>query len=108
MAGGGVGIQDILSIAQASGQFANDDLVDQSMTILAAGHKTTSSAMTWALIKESLTYLHAFSSEVLRFHAPVPLSRRECVRATTIMGRHIPEGTSILLVPAAVNLSKNL
>ena len=136
-------VKDILSIAQESGYFSEDDLVDQSMTILAAGHETTSTATTWALIAlcqhpdfqtrlraeihtelsflridpsatvtadqiEGLSYLHAFCNELLRFYAPIPLSRRECVRDTTIMGRHIPKGSNILLVPAAVNLSKQL
>ncbi|KAF2859481.1 cytochrome P450 [Piedraia hortae CBS 480.64] len=40
---------DILSIAMRSGQFTDDDCVDQMMTFLAAGHETTASAVTWAV-----------------------------------------------------------
>lgn len=40
---------DILSVALASGGFAEDNLVDQLMTFLAAGHETTASSMTWAV-----------------------------------------------------------
>ncbi len=39
---------DILSIAMESGGFSDEDLVNQLMTFLAAGHETTASAMTWA------------------------------------------------------------
>lgn len=39
---------DILSVAISSGGFTDDNLVDQLMTFLAAGHETTSSAMVWA------------------------------------------------------------
>ncbi|KAH8124244.1 hypothetical protein ACSS6W_006962 [Trichoderma asperelloides] len=40
---------DILSVAIESGQFSDENLVDQLMTFLAAGHETTSTALTWAI-----------------------------------------------------------
>jgi cytochrome P450 len=40
---------DILSVAMESGGFSDDDLVNQLMTFLAAGHETTASAMAWAV-----------------------------------------------------------
>ncbi|QYT02516.1 Cytochrome P450 [Trichoderma simmonsii] len=40
---------DILSVAIESGQFTDENLVDQLMTFLAAGHETTSTALTWAI-----------------------------------------------------------
>lgn len=40
---------DILSVAIESGGFSDENLVDQLMTFLAAGHETTASAMTWAI-----------------------------------------------------------
>ncbi|CAG8960363.1 hypothetical protein HYFRA_00012437 [Hymenoscyphus fraxineus] len=40
---------DILSIALGSGGFTDENLVDQMMTFLAAGHETTASSMTWAI-----------------------------------------------------------
>ncbi|GAB0132130.1 hypothetical protein EsDP_00000574 [Epichloe bromicola] len=39
---------DILSVALESRRFSDDNLVDQLMTFLAAGHETTASALTWA------------------------------------------------------------
>lgn len=134
--------KDILSVAMASGCFPEENLVDQTMTFLAAGHETTATATSWALVAlcrfpemqkklrqeiltkigridststtvtpevmVDLTYLNAFCSEVLRFHAPVPLSRRVCVRDTTILDQRVPKGTNVLLVPAAVNTSTQL
>jgi cytochrome P450 len=40
---------DILSAALQSGAFTEDELVNQLMTLLAAGHETTSMAVTWAV-----------------------------------------------------------
>lgn len=40
---------DILSVALESGGISEENLVDQLMTFLAAGHETTASAMTWAV-----------------------------------------------------------
>jgi cytochrome P450 len=40
---------DILSVALESGGFSEENLVDQLMTFLAAGHETTATAMTWAV-----------------------------------------------------------
>lgn len=39
---------DILSVALESGGFTDENLVNQMMTFLAAGHETTATAMTWA------------------------------------------------------------
>jgi cytochrome P450 len=39
---------DILSVALESGGFTEENLVDQMMTFLAAGHETTATAMIWA------------------------------------------------------------
>jgi cytochrome P450 len=44
----GTGI-DIISAALASGGFSDEDLVNQMMTFLAAGHETTATAMIWAI-----------------------------------------------------------
>ncbi|UNI21044.1 hypothetical protein JDV02_007072 [Purpureocillium takamizusanense] len=40
---------DIISVALESDLFTDEQLVDQLMTFLAAGHDTTASALTWAL-----------------------------------------------------------
>ncbi|KAK4580129.1 hypothetical protein LTR86_000332 [Recurvomyces mirabilis] len=40
---------DIVSVALESGGFSDEDLVNQMMTFLVAGHETTATAMIWAL-----------------------------------------------------------
>ncbi|KAI1636538.1 cytochrome P450 [Biscogniauxia mediterranea] len=132
---------DILTVALESGGFSEDDLVDQLMTFLAAGHETTAAAMTWAIymlsrnpemqeklrkeIRENLPsvdaeaevtsqdidrmpYLNAVCSEVLRYFAPVPLTIRDAVRDTTVMGQRVPKGTRVILAIWATNFDKAL
>ena len=41
--------QDIVSVAIESGGFGEENLVNQMMTFLAAGHETTATATTWAI-----------------------------------------------------------
>ena len=45
---------DILSVALESGGFTEENLIDQIMTFLAAGHETTATAMLWAIYMLSL------------------------------------------------------
>lgn len=40
---------DIISVALGSGGFTDEDLVNQMMTFLLAGHETTATAMAWAI-----------------------------------------------------------
>ena len=43
--------KDIISVALSSGVFSVENLVDQCMTFLAAGHETTATATSWALLE---------------------------------------------------------
>ncbi|KAM3075738.1 hypothetical protein ACMFMG_007867 [Clarireedia jacksonii] len=65
---------DILSILVRSNDFSDDDLVDQLLTFLAAGHETTSSALTWAIY---LLAIHPEWQVKLRaeIHAAIPSPR---------------------------------
>ncbi|PVH85843.1 cytochrome P450 monooxygenase-like protein [Cadophora sp. DSE1049] len=132
---------DILSVALESGGFSEENLVDQLMTFLAAGHETTATAMTWAIymlclhpevqtklraeIREKLPsvngnedvttqdidhmpYLNAVCNEVLRYYPPVPLTLRDAAQDTTILGQAVPKGTRVMMVPWAINKSKEL
>lgn len=133
---------DILSVALESGGFTDENLVDQLMTFLAAGHETTASAMTWAIYMlclhpdvqtrlreeirsrlpsltdeeatvtsqdiDSMPYLNAVCNEVLRYYPPAPLTVRETALDTTILDHPIPKGTRVMIVPAAINRSKEL
>ncbi|KAK4180401.1 cytochrome P450 [Triangularia setosa] len=134
---------DILSTAIESGAFTDENLVDQLMTFLAAGHETTASAMTWAIYLlsknpeiqsrlraevhsrlpsladqssreitsvdiDSMTYLNAVCSEVLRYFPPAPVTIRVAAVDTSIQGQHIPKGTQFMLIPWAINKSEAL
>lgn len=59
---------DIVSVALESGGFSDEDLVNQMMTFLAAGHETTATSMTWA-------------SYLLAKHPEVQKRLREEIRA---------------------------
>lgn len=67
---------DIISTALESGGFSDENLVDNMMTFLAAGHETTSSALTWALylLCKSPGTQEKLREEVRR-HIPDPSSR---------------------------------
>ncbi|KAI4282985.1 MAG: hypothetical protein L6R38_002511 [Xanthoria sp. 2 TBL-2021] len=129
---------DILTVAMHSGAFSDEDLVDQMMTFLAAGHETTASALTWAIYLlakhpqiqdhlrdevhsllpnplenpdaivtsetiEKMPYLNIICREILRLFPPVAVTIRVAVKDTTICGQYIPEGTTIMIPPWAVN-----
>ncbi len=58
---------------------------------------------------ENLPYLNAVCAEVLRYYPPVPLAApREAVQDTTILGRRVPKGTHIYIVPWATNRDERL
>ena len=122
---------DILEVAFRSGGFTDEELVNQLMTFLAAGHETTASALTWTIYllckypdvqvrlreeilslntdKEAmpelddLPFLAAVINETLRLFPPVSLTVRECVKDTVVAGELIPKGTAVMLPPWAVN-----
>lgn len=50
--------------------------------------------------------LHAVCAETLRFHPPVPITRRFAVRDTTILDQPIPKNTAVFIVPWATNFDK--
>lgn len=129
---------DILSVAMQSGGFSDDDLVNQLMTFLAAGHETTASAMSWAVYLlckhpdvqarlraevraeldingtinaakiDKLPYLNAVLNETMRLFPPVPLTLREAAHDTTIQGAFIPAGTTVVICPWAINTATAL
>lgn len=59
-------------------------------------------------IIDGMPYLHAVCQEVLRVYAPVPVTMREAVSDTTLMGHYVPKGSVIMLCTWAVNFSKEL
>ena len=57
---------------------------------------------------ERISYLNNFCREVLRLFPPVAVTIRVAVKETTICGQHIPEGTTIMIPPWAVNANTEL
>ncbi|KAJ5105679.1 hypothetical protein NUU61_003026 [Penicillium alfredii] len=132
---------DIISVALQSGTFEEENLVDQLMTFLGAGHETTSGALQWAVYAlckhpgiqtrlreevrahlpsistadpisaaaiDNLPYLHAVCNEVLRFYPSVPTTIRKAARDTTLVGKHIPKGTFLIISPKTLNHMEEL
>lgn len=131
--------KDILSQIIRSKQFTDKEVADQVLTMLAAGHETTSSAMTWVAyllathpdvqrrlqeeirskisnlnepitqsIIDSMPYLNAVCNETLRLYPTVPITIREAIRETTLAGYPVRTGTTLMLVPWAINRSPQL
>ncbi|CZT15982.1 related to cytochrome P450 monooxygenase [Ramularia collo-cygni] len=129
---------DILSVLIRSGQFTDDGLVDQLLTFLAAGHETTSGALSFtawllsinpsvqnklraelreyfavntditAASLDQLPYLNAVTNEQLRLVPSVPTTARVAIRDTQILGQHVAAGTHIVISPWAINRSQKI
>ena len=77
--------KDIISVALDSKAFSEDNLVDQMMTFLAAGHETTASAMVWAIyaLCQNPEYQVRLREEI-RAHLPSTKDKSTTVTAETL------------------------
>lgn len=121
------GGEDILGLMIASRKedgtaFDDDELLEQMISLIGAGHETTASALTWALYHihrdpqvkarlleelsgnagpidpETVTrlpYLNAVCSEALRLNPVAPLVGRTLRQSLTLKGYDLPPGTSV-------------
>jgi len=100
------GGEDILS--QLAGEMDAEQLRDELITLLFAGHETTATALAWALerlahhpaawarLKEREdAYVDAVAKETLRLRPVVPLVLRRVIEPTTIDGYELPAGVSV-------------
>ena len=90
----------------------DEELRDQLVTLLLAGHETTATALAWALhelgkdpVQEQKArdaaragdndYLEAVLKESMRLHPVIPMVVRHLMRDTTIGGIDLPRGTNV-------------
>jgi cytochrome P450 len=111
--------EDILSMLIAAefddgSRMGDDDIRDQLMTLLLAGHETTATALAWAFdllfhrpeAMERLraeiagdgdgAYLDAVIDETLRLRPVVPFTGRQLRRAMSLGGHELPAGAVVM------------
>ena len=104
----------LLSVGGADDEppLADEELRDQLVTLLLAGHETTATALSWALYElgrdrvqlaraqqaadtDDEDYLEAVMKESMRLHPVIPMVVRHLMRPATIGGIDLPAGTNV-------------
>ncbi|KAI9346859.1 cytochrome P450 [Obelidium mucronatum] len=99
-------------------RLTDEEVQAQVMTFLAAGHETTSVALTWLrqelvenipdrysepsteYITSTTSYLDAVCKESMRLVPPAPITNRITVEEDILEGYRIPKGTVVIISPA--------
>lgn len=113
---------------QTGGGMTAQEVRDHVITIFMAGHETTAMAMTWAwyLVSQhpaveaklhaeldtvlggrapgqddlaKLAYARMIIEETMRIYPTVPAMEREALAEDTLVGRHIPKGSTVMILP---------
>jgi cytochrome P450 len=119
--------EDVLSLLLATrnedgSSLSDEELLEQMLSLIGAGHETTASALAWAfyfihrdatvkerLLRElrslevpldaesvaSLPYLNAVCLETLRLNPVAPLTGRTLRKGLTLLGHDLPPGVSV-------------
>ena len=118
--------------AEDGSRFSDDDVVNHMIFLMMAAHDTstiTATAMSYYFAKfpdwqkkareeslalgtsnptidqlESLATLDAVFKEAMRLVAPVPVLARRTTQDTDLLGKYIPKGTLVTVVPGALHL----
>jgi len=117
--------------------FDDLDLADEAVTLLAAGHETTSNTLSWTLLLLSqnphvlvklraeldqkvagiiptydearqLTYARAIVYETLRLYPTVPQFPRVAAYDTTLLSYDVPKGSFVFISQPSMNHNSNL
>jgi cytochrome P450 len=113
--------KDVLSrLLRTEDTVSDDDLVDNLVTLLIAGHETTATTMAWLLHQlahdrelmlraaraasdGNTAYLEAVIKETMRIHPVLPFAARSLTEPQVMGGCPIPAGT---IVAAAIELTQ--
>jgi len=83
-----------------------DELRDELMTLLIAGHETTASALTWAAYLaasfpewQAPEYARGIFAEALRLYPPAWVLMRRALETTFVGGKQVPAGTIVVISP---------
>ena len=109
--------QDILSLLlqaryEDGSAMSDEELRDELMTLLVAGHETTATALSWALerlvrhphalrrLREEVdagedAYVDAVVKETLRLRPVLPIVVRKLTRPASVGGRDLPAGVTV-------------
>ncbi|MCW3010106.1 MAG: cytochrome [Solirubrobacterales bacterium] len=105
--------EDILSLLlqardEAGEPMGDDELRDELVTLLVAGHETTATALSWAVERllrtpgamerlrdDGPAYVQAVCHETLRLRPVIPLVLRRLTEPMTIAGHDLPAGVKV-------------
>lgn len=105
-------LSQLIRVDDGGDRLGDEELRDQLVTLLLAGHETTASALSWALhevgrdpeqrrlAREAArtgddAWLEAVLKESMRLHPVIPMVVRALLRPATIGGRHLPAGVTV-------------
>jgi len=96
----------LLSALKKGRELDRNELRDELMTLLVAGHETTASALAWSghlLTRfpewQSPRFARGVFAEALRLYPPAWILLRRAIRPTIIAGNKIAEGTIVVISP---------
>ncbi|QZY28903.1 cytochrome P450 [Nocardioides coralli] len=105
-------LSQLILVDEGGDRLTDEELRDQLVTLLLAGHETTASALAWALHEVGRdpdqlararaaaregddAWLEAVLKESMRLHPVIPMVARTLMRPATIGGHELPAGVTV-------------